>query len=101
MTYLSHKASFHSIEWIAPSNPGIKHLGCSCHEYRTLATGHADAIVAPSPMPWDHAAGLLTLKELGAGAFADYGGVRCFEKNNRMFASADLAVSKRLIPLLN
>src|SRR6056297_2961947 len=27
MTYLSHKASFHSIEWIAPSNPGIKRLG--------------------------------------------------------------------------
>src|SRR6056297_2512300 len=27
MTYLSHKASFHSIEWIAPTNPGIKRLG--------------------------------------------------------------------------
>src|SRR6056297_3262383 len=26
MTYLSHKASFHSIEWIAPTNPGIKRL---------------------------------------------------------------------------
>src|SRR6056297_1391972 len=26
MTYLSQKVSFHSIEWIAPSNPGIKHL---------------------------------------------------------------------------
>src|SRR6056297_3402231 len=30
MTYLSHKASFHSIEWIAPSNPGIKQLGFAC-----------------------------------------------------------------------
>lgn len=27
MTYLSHMASFHSHERIAPSNPGIKHLG--------------------------------------------------------------------------
>src|SRR6056297_1390124 len=26
MTNLSHSASFHSIEWIAPSKPGIKHL---------------------------------------------------------------------------
>ena len=26
VAYLSHKASFHSSEWIAPSNPGIKHL---------------------------------------------------------------------------
>jgi ABC-2 type transport system ATP-binding protein len=26
VAYLSHKASFHSNEWIAPSNPGIKHL---------------------------------------------------------------------------
>src|SRR6056297_3375308 len=29
MTYLSHKASFHSIEWIAPSNTGIKQLMAS------------------------------------------------------------------------
>ncbi len=27
MTYLSHTASFHSNERIAPSNPGIKHVG--------------------------------------------------------------------------
>ncbi|WP_228124468.1 hypothetical protein, partial [Gluconobacter vitians] len=27
MTYLSHKASFHSRENITPSNPGTKHLG--------------------------------------------------------------------------
>ncbi|WP_207209867.1 glycosyltransferase family 2 protein, partial [Tropicimonas sp. IMCC6043] len=27
VTYLSHRASFHSSEWIAPSNRGIKHLG--------------------------------------------------------------------------
>ncbi|WP_207210012.1 hypothetical protein, partial [Tropicimonas sp. IMCC6043] len=26
VTYLSHRASFHSSEWIAPSNRGIKHL---------------------------------------------------------------------------
>ncbi|MFW8637592.1 hypothetical protein, partial [Cribrihabitans pelagius] len=26
VTNLSHRASFHSREWIAPSNPGIKHL---------------------------------------------------------------------------
>src|SRR6056297_2588579 len=32
MTYLSHKASFHSIEWIAPSNPGIKRLGAALND---------------------------------------------------------------------
>ena len=31
MTYLSHKTPFHSIEWIAPSKHGIKHLGTDFH----------------------------------------------------------------------
>ncbi|MFW8637447.1 hypothetical protein [Cribrihabitans pelagius] len=41
MTYLSHKASFHSIEWIAPSNPGIKHLGALLRS-RRAQPGHWD-----------------------------------------------------------
>jgi CheY-like chemotaxis protein len=28
---LAHSASFHSLEKIAPSNPGIKHLGVAAH----------------------------------------------------------------------
>ncbi len=46
-------------------------LRCSCHEYRTLAFGHADVIVAPNPKPWDHAAGVLIIEELGGRAFTD------------------------------
>ncbi len=43
----------------------VSSLGCSCHEYRMLAFGHADAIVSPMPKPWDHAAGVLVAEECG------------------------------------
>lgn len=41
----------------------VTSLRCSCHEYRTLAFGHADLIAAPAPKPWDHAAGVLIAEE--------------------------------------
>ncbi len=41
-------------------------LGCSCHEYRTLAQGHAAFVLTgPVPQPWDHAAGALITKASG------------------------------------
>lgn len=49
----------------------VTSLRCSCHEYRTLAFGHADLIVAPDPKPWDHAAGVLVIEEQGGAAISD------------------------------
>ncbi|SDW45332.1 inositol monophosphatase family protein [Roseicitreum antarcticum] len=48
----------------------VTSMRCSCHEYRTLAFGHADLIAAPTPKPWDHAAGVLVVEELGGAARA-------------------------------
>lgn len=49
-------------------------LRCSCHEYRTLAFGHADLIVAPGPKPSDHAAGVLITEEAGGMAWSGRSG---------------------------
>src|SRR6056297_2319530 len=54
MTYLSHKASFHSIEWIAPSNPGIKQLSAPV-EAPSFATA-AFPTVTVAVRPRRHAA---------------------------------------------
>jgi fructose-1,6-bisphosphatase/inositol monophosphatase family enzyme len=44
----------------------IGSLGCSCHEYRTLAQGHAAFVLTgPVPQPWDHAAGALITQRAG------------------------------------
>ncbi len=48
----------------------VTSLRCSCHEYRTLALGHADLIVAPRPKPWDHAAGVLIAEEMGGSVWS-------------------------------
>ena len=48
----------------------VTSLRCSCHEYRTLAFGHADMIAAPSPKPWDHAAGVLIGEETGGSGWS-------------------------------
>lgn len=46
----------------------MRAIGCSCHEYRTLAFGRADFISSPNMMPWDHAAGVLVIEEAGGEA---------------------------------
>ena len=43
-------------------------VGCSCQEYRLLASGQADFLLSASLNPWDHAAGLLILDEAGGWA---------------------------------
>ena len=43
----------------------ISCLRCSCHEYRQMALGHVHFVVSSTPKPWDHAAGVLVLRELG------------------------------------
>lgn len=43
----------------------VRNLRCSCHEYRTMAFGHADFLLAAHPNSWDHAAGALIVHEAG------------------------------------
>ena len=43
-------------------------LRCSCHEYRLMLRGSASWSLSASPMPWDHAAGVLAVTELGGHA---------------------------------
>ncbi|MBM7067416.1 inositol monophosphatase [Actibacterium sp. 188UL27-1] len=53
---------------IAASFPAFRRilaLRCSCHEYRTLASGRVDFNLNGMLMPWDHAAGALITTEAG------------------------------------
>ena len=43
-------------------------LRCSCHEYRQLALGGSDFMLAAMLNVWDHAAGLLALSEAGGAS---------------------------------
>ena len=48
--------------------PGFRRIWsvrCSCHEYRTMASGDADYTVSNALKPWDHAAGALAVAEAG------------------------------------
>ncbi|MFM2484609.1 inositol monophosphatase family protein [Celerinatantimonas yamalensis] len=60
---------------LAPQLAGFARLmafGCSFFEYRLLAGGQADFLIARDPKVWDHAAGLLLLQEAGGySAFSD------------------------------
>ncbi len=49
----------------------VTSLRCSCHEYRLMATGHAEVNISPQVKPWDHAAGVLVVEECGGVAFSD------------------------------
>ncbi len=57
--------------------PEFKRIGslvCSCHEYRMLAQGNIDFVMATGITPWDHAAGALLVKNAGGHvAFLDGG----------------------------
>ena len=46
----------------------LHNVGCSAHEYRTLAQGRVDFIVTARLNPWDHAAGALIVEEAGGVA---------------------------------
>ncbi|SNY90036.1 fructose-1,6-bisphosphatase [Cohaesibacter sp. ES.047] len=41
---------------------------CACHEYRLTAQGRNDVSLTVSMNPWDHAAGVLVVEELGGAA---------------------------------
>ena len=43
-------------------------LRCSCHEYRLMLQQGAHWNLSHNPMPWDHAAGVLAVEELGGQA---------------------------------
>ena len=48
-------------------------LRCSCHEYRQLALGSSDFMLAAMLNVWDHAAGLLALGEAGGASVVSDG----------------------------
>ena len=63
-------------EALAPLLPAfsrVQSLRCSLHEYRTLAAGHVDWLVAAGSKPWDHLAGQLVVEEAG-GAWGTLAG---------------------------
>jgi fructose-1,6-bisphosphatase/inositol monophosphatase family enzyme len=44
-------------------------LRCACHEYRLIAQGFSEfALSGPVPHPWDHAAGVLAVRQAGGVA---------------------------------
>lgn len=47
---------------------GLMSLGCSAHEYRLLARGAVDFVLATKLTPWDHAAGVLLCQQAGGYA---------------------------------
>ena len=67
----------------------VTSLRCSCQEYRTLAFGHADMIVAPDPKPWDHAAGVLVIEELGGSALTKGSGYDIIDTETLLTVSAN------------
>tara|TARA_R110002124_G_scaffold63350_48_gene173663 strand:- start:53275 stop:54093 length:819 start_codon:yes stop_codon:yes gene_type:complete len=46
----------------------LSNFRCAGHEYRTLASGHAQFLSYNKLMPWDHLAGVLISQEAGAHA---------------------------------
>jgi fructose-1,6-bisphosphatase/inositol monophosphatase family enzyme len=47
---------------------GASDYRCAAHQYRMLAGGHADYLLAGKMMPWDHTAGSLIHREAGGYA---------------------------------
>ncbi len=57
-----------------PDAGRIDNLRCSCHEWRMLALGQTDFLIAGALKPWDHAAGVLVAQEAGAHVSLSGGG---------------------------
>jgi fructose-1,6-bisphosphatase/inositol monophosphatase family enzyme len=49
----------------------IRDIRCSCHEYRGLVSGRVDFLRSYALKPWDHAAGVLLVEEVGGWAAVD------------------------------
>ncbi|WP_375263639.1 inositol monophosphatase family protein [Palleronia sp.] len=63
-------------EALAPLMPAfsrVQSLRCSLYEYRMLAAGHVDWLIAAQSKPWDHLAGQLIVEEAG-GAWGTLAG---------------------------
>lgn len=50
---------------VLPTFQRVTALGCSAHEYRLIAQGHADFVITASLNSWDHAAGALICQRAG------------------------------------
>ncbi|MGR3632359.1 MAG: inositol monophosphatase family protein [Limimaricola soesokkakensis] len=58
----------HAVAAAFPGFGRVTSLRCSCHEYRLIAQGHAEAALAAVLNPWDHAAGALAVTRAGGVA---------------------------------
>lgn len=47
---------------------GLSGIGCAAHEYRLLAQGAVDFVLAVKLTPWDHAAGVILCQKAGGHA---------------------------------
>jgi len=66
----------------------IQDLGCSCHEYRLLASGQSDFLVSIGLNPWDHAAGQLVIAEAGGwSTVKGHGAYSALLRDGRMVAA--------------
>ncbi len=55
----------HKVAALLPTFRHTEALRCSAHEYRMLAQGHTDFLIAATLNPWDHAAGALICQQAG------------------------------------
>ena len=66
--YLFAKEMQPRIAALLPEFGRVATLRCSAHEYRMLAQGRVDFVLCAKLMPWDHAAGVLAVREAGGVA---------------------------------
>lgn len=80
-----------------PEFKKIGTLGCSCHEYRMLAQGNTDFVLASHITPWDHAAGALLVQNAGGHvAFLDGGDYNAYRKRGPLLMAANEATWNKL-----
>jgi len=77
---------------LAPVLPNFRRttvLRCSCHEYRLIASGHADFCLSATLNPWDHAAGVLACQMAGGVAqFLDGSPYNARQKSGYLLTAA-------------
>lgn len=72
-------------------------LRCTAHEFRMVAQGHADFILAGKLTPWDHAAGALICKCAGGHvAMLDGSEYRAQNRTGQLLCASDAATWGRI-----
>lgn len=72
-------------------------LRCSAHEFRMVAQGNVDFVLASTLTPWDHAAGVLLVKRAGGHvACLDGSEYRADKRDGHLLAAPDAATWGRI-----